>query len=217
MDNIPEPQPLPTHRFRNITGQRFNQLTVLHFAGRDVRGKLLWCCECDCGTRIVARGTHVTTGNTHSCKCKVLALHTTHGETHSAEYRSWQNIKTRTSNPNNLHYHNYGGRGISMCPEWKRSFSTFLADMGYMPGPGYTIERKDNDGNYEPKNCCWATRLEQAKNCRSNLLLTHKGQTKTAKDWARVVGLSPPTLYSRIRAGWTTERALETPAKKSRR
>jgi hypothetical protein len=106
----------------------------------------------------------------------------------------------------------YGGRGIKVCDQWLGSFENFLADMGERP-EGKFLERIDNNGNYEPSNCRWATRSEQARNRRTNHLITHNGVTQPLVAWAEQVGISRLTLRSRLREGWSTERALTEPAR----
>lgn len=121
-----------------------------------------------------------------------------HGLCLTPEYASWNNMKARCLNPKNKRWENYGGRGIKVCQRWDESFLAFLADMGRMP-KGYTLERKDNDGDYEPSNCLWIPKAEQMKNTSLTVKITINGETLCIKDWARKWGMPPPTLYSRWR------------------
>jgi hypothetical protein len=140
--------------------------------------------------------------------------HSKRGST-SPTYQTWRNMRSRCENPNVPAYKNYGGRGIAVCERWK-SFENFLADMGERP-EGMTIERINNDGNYEPDNCRWSTYLQQGRNRRANKYLTWNGETKAVSEWAEVVGIKDSTIYARLRMGWTTEDALTRPVRGLRR
>ena len=128
-----------------------------------------------------------------------------------AEYDIWRMMIKRCADPDDKHYHNYGGRGISVCRRWRASYRHFLADMGPRPSKGYSIERQDNDGNYEPGNCSWSTKREQDRNKRTNHWLTFNGQTLIITDWARLVGVRANVISARLKKGWSVERALTTP------
>jgi hypothetical protein len=147
---------------------------------------------------------------------------TTHGESQatgdSTEYRIWHTMKERCLNPNATGYATmYGGRGITICPEWRDSFEQFLADMGRWPSPGHSLDRIDNERGYEPGNVRWSTRSEQARNRRSNRLLTFNGETRCVAEWADVVGLTTTCILGRIKLGWPVERILTTPEGANRR
>jgi len=134
----------------------------------------------------------------------------THGMSSSPEYRAWRTMISRCKNPNASAYKNYGGRGISVCQRWVESFENFLSDMGRRPS-GLSIDRINNDGNYEPGNCRWATRTEQARNSRMAKPLTFRGETMCFSAWAERTGIHWLTLYKRIKRGWSVEKALVTP------
>jgi hypothetical protein len=128
------------------------------------------------------------------------------------EYQAWASARKRCFNPRDPSYPRYGGRGITMCERWN-SFEVFLEDMGARPGPGYSIDRINNDGNYEPSNCRWATGREQGGNKSSNRVIEWRGERRTVSDWARHVGLHVYTLTQRLDADWDVERALTTPSR----
>jgi hypothetical protein len=129
----------------------------------------------------------------------------------TAEYRIWVDMRHRCRNPNALNYHRYGGRGIKVCARWD-SFEAFLADMGPRPSPDYSLERKNNDGDYSPENCCWATRSEQMRNTRQAKPITWNGETLLIVEWAERTGIDPHRIYCRIYVeGWPIERALTEP------
>lgn len=130
----------------------------------------------------------------------------------SKEYTAWTAMKTRCYNKSVRSYKNYGARGIKVCDRWLL-YTNFLADMGRAPSPKHSLERKNNNGNYEPGNCKWATDEEQRINTSTLRRITLNGQTKTITHWAVFLGLKPKTLDNRLRVGWSIERALSEPTK----
>lgn len=141
----------------------------------------------------------------------------THGHTSSRggktvvspTYQTWNRMKDRVLNPNHEAYASYGGRGVKVCDRWLNSFENFLVDMGERP-QGTSIERRDNNGNYEPDNCYWATSKQQGRNKRTNLLLTFHGISRPACEWAERFFLPRHVVYDRVRKGWPIERVLFT-------
>lgn len=134
-----------------------------------------------------------------------------HGLSNTPEYVAWADMKRRCYDTAFKHYKDYGGRGITVCDTWRESFVAFLADMGIRPGPAYTLDRIDNMGNYEPGNCRWATRREQAGNRRHrrcSKMLTFEGETFDMKEWASRTGIPYTAIQQRIRRGWSVERTL---------
>lgn len=134
----------------------------------------------------------------------------THGATGTTEYQCWALIKGRCLNPKNPCFKDYGGRGIGMCEKWQSSFPSFLRDMGKRPAGG-EIERINNDGDYEPGNCRWATHQEQCWNRRSNRIIDHNGQSLPFTEWARRYGIPKTTLHSRLKRGIPFSEAIEHP------
>ena len=136
-----------------------------------------------------------------------------HGQTHP-NYRLWCNMIARCQTPSSASFHRYGGRGIEVCERW-HTFTNFAEDMGERPA-GTTLDRIDPNGHYEPSNCRWASRIQQSNNRANNVLLSYRGETKSATEWARELGLSPVTVQTRLRRGASVEAALQ-PVLKSKR
>jgi hypothetical protein len=202
-------------------GDRFGHLVVVEeLPQRTCPGgkrKRVMSCRCDCGEVRPVMLANLTSGNTTSCGCfrdKATGDRLrTHGKRHTTEFRVWSLMRNRCSNPRTLGYADYGARGITVCDRWRHAhggFENFLADMGPRPN-GTSLDRRDNDGNYEPGNCRWATRQEQARNKRSNVRLTVDGVTKTAVEWAEVVGIDAKIIRQRVANGWDARRAVMTP------
>lgn len=137
----------------------------------------------------------------------------THGLSYAPEYRAWQTMRLRCTNPDNAAYPDYGGRGIIVCPEWLNSVQQFVADMGPKPSPRHEIDRRDNDGPYAPWNCRWATRKVNCRNRRSNRILEFNGERLSLAEWCERLGLPRDTVHKRLAAGWTVDAALSTPVR----
>lgn len=201
---------------KNETGKKYGRWTVLE-RGKNAGSAATWLCKCDCGNQAVVRGAHLRSGNTRSCGClhrEIVAKSArTHGQRGLPEYGSWDHMIQRCTNPNNNKFADYGGRGIKVCQIWRDSFEAFYQDLGPRPSPGYSLDRIDNNGNYEPGNCRWATQRQQCHNTRSNRNFMHNGETLCLAAWARKVGINYNTLRSRLRCGWSVNKTLITPVK----
>jgi hypothetical protein len=203
----------------DLTGQRFGRLVAMEPSQhRTPRGrfKILWTCRCDCGGEAIATVDRLRSGETQSCGClqreRAAAAHFVHGGKGTDEYLIWKGMRQRCLNPRNPNFRSYGGRGITICERWQASFAAFLADMGPRPSPQHSIDRVNNDGNYEPGNCRWALRVQQLNNHRRSHRITFNGETHTVAEWARLVNIPVNHLAARLgRLGWSPDRALITP------
>ena len=206
-------------RMIDLTSQTFNRWTVIQREPNSARNQTRWLCRCACGTERVLYGMALRHGYSRSCGClkieETVRRSTKHGHSplngSSPTYHSWAGMIARCTNPKHSSYRRYGGRNISVCKQWF-DFVNFLADMGEKP-QGRSIERRDRHGNYEPKNCYWATPTQQARNKSNNTLLTLNGKTKTIAEWAEITGLHYSAISYRIHHGWSHERALTTPSR----
>lgn len=204
--------PNPPHKSNHpdFTGQRFGRLLVLS-KSPNRNGQPAYLCRCDCGVEKIIRSSQFFT-NTRSCGClsreNTSRRSITHGDSHSAvEYQIWNSMWNRCENAGNESYSRYGGRGIKVCERWLK-YENFLADLGRRPSRIYSIERKNNDGDYCPENCQWATLKEQANNRSTNHPITIGGVTRNISEWATEAGLSHEALSWRINRGWPEEDLL---------
>ena len=204
----------------NLTGQRYGRLVVLEESPIRKRHSVSWICKCDCGnitkplsSDLLRRG-HIKSCGCYSTEVRSLT-HKKHGKCGSRIYASYRDMLNRCYLTTRKSYKDYGGRGITVCDEWKDSFQAFYEwaiANGY--AEGLTIDRIDNDGNYEPSNCRWATDVEQGNNKRNNRLLTYEGKTLSLSQWAKEKRINVTTLHERLSRGWTLEQALTTPLKR---
>lgn len=203
--------------FIDLTGQKFDRLTVQSKSPvKGVAGKIQWICICECGNTVTTLGNSLSSGKTKSCGCKKVEAaietgkqNTTHGMRNSSEYISWSGMLARCHNPNDASYPRYGGRGIGVCSRWASSFENFYEDMGPKPGPEYSIERDDVNGNYEYSNCRWATDQEQANNRRNNVVHSVDGQSITSAELSRKVGMSRQAVQYHLDNGLSVEEVIK--------
>lgn len=199
----------------DLTGQRFGRLIVVGQAGRKY-SNVSWLCKCDCGAEIKLVGYSLKRGTTKSCGCLKKEFATEyakkHGMTGTAEYISWTQMLARCRNENNDAYPRYGGRGIKICGRWLESFENFYTDMGERPNKEYSLDRIENNSNYEPDNCRWATPTEQANNTRENIYLLFEGEKLTISEWERKQKMKRGTLWNRLYIlKWPLSEAILTP------
>lgn len=197
----------------DLTGEKYGRLTVVEFSHRDKNRRYYWSCKCDCGNIVIVSGNNLKSGNTKSCGClntlKRIQRKKTHGMYGTRIYRIWNGMIMRCTNQNIPIYNNYGARGISVCNEWRKfnNFYKWAINNGY--SDDLTIDRINNNGNYEPSNCRWVDYIEQANNTRRNLYIEYHGETKTLAQWSRILGFSYDLVKGRLYAGWSFEKAIQ--------
>lgn len=202
---------------KDLTGMRTGRLVVIRFDHRNKRGVAMWLCKCDCGNTTVLRSDHITGKRVKSCGCwikekmeKGLCHCTQDGESKTRLYSIWWGMKARCQPKGGLE--NYSGRGIKVCKEWDDNYKAFR-DWSLANGyeDGLSIDRINNDGDYEPSNCRWTTAYEQAWNKGNNLVFHYKGVQLQTRDIVTMTGLRYKTVWSRHKAGWTDDEIIETP------
>ena len=211
---------------RNLIGERFGKLIVIEEceSKKQPSGqiKTMWLCKCDCGNITKVTSSNLKRGNTKSCGClhkeKTAKINKKHNLTSTRLYRIWQNMKNRCLNQKIKAYKDYGGRGIKVCEEWLDKQNGFINFYNWAIDNGYTenltIDRIDNDGNYEPNNCRWATILEQSHNKRNCIKITYNNKTKHISEWAKEYNISRDCLWQRLYVlNWNIEKALLTKQK----
>jgi len=170
------------------------------------------CQISDCSKKRIARGwchMHYKRWQLHGSPEIIIVPQEYHGMVSTPEYRTWVHLKGRCNNPTDSRYADYGGRGIKVCTRWNNSFAAFYADMGKRP-KGKTLDRINNDKGYSPKNCRWATKIEQARNKKNNRVLCHDGESLCVSAWADRTGLSSYVILMRLKRGWGVDRTLTT-------
>lgn len=203
-------KPRYKHKGVDLTGQRFGKL-VAEKKVKIAYGKYKWVCKCDCGNITLVKTYHLVHGNIKSCGCEWRKASVTHGQTYTRLYYLWCAMKRRCQCETDGKYYRYGGRGIKVCEEWQ-SFAPFrewALSNGY--DDSLTIDRIDNNGNYEPLNCRWTTAEVQANNKSTNRYITHNVETHSLAEWSRNLGISYKLLYGRLKRGWSFEDAISIP------
>lgn len=188
----------------DLTGEKFGRLTVIGLDDKPGR-KTYWICQCECGNVKSVRSDSLKQGVIKSCGCLKkeqdktnLTANHSHKMSGTRLYEIWQGIKGRCYNPHDTRYHRYGGRGISVCDEWRESFETFCQwalKNGY--SDELTIDRTDNDGNYCPENCCWRNSKEQSNNRSTNINITIGNSTRTLTQWCEIFELDSKVVFAR--------------------
>ena len=199
------------HNFIDLTGASYGRLSVV--SRSENKGNLTaWNCICECGANVSVRASDLRNGTTRSCGClhkEVVSKNfTTHGKSKTNTYRIWASMMSRCTDINAINFKHYGGRGVSVCDEW-RNFDAFYRDMGERP-QGKSIERLNNNKNYSNDNCIWASRYTQSHNKRNNRDITFNGVTMHLSQWAESLNMTTSTLWKRLNRGWSVERALTT-------
>lgn len=204
--------------FKDLSGKKFGRLTALDYFRKGNR--IYWNCICECGNISKVQSSKLLSGAIISCGCykeehskDIGEVNKTHSKSNTRLYKIYQQMIARCYKEYSSKYSTYGARGINVCDEWLGengfvNFYNWAMDNGYRDN--LTIDRKDNNGNYCPQNCRWATAKEQANNTRSTVFLTYRGETKSASEWAEITGIRQGTLTRRKRDGWTDEQCIET-------
>ncbi len=207
----------------DLSGSRFGMLLVSKDAGNDAYGNSMWLCQCDCGNTKVIRGSKLKSGDAKSCWCaqhifteerckNISRSKIKHGLSGDRLYYIYDNMMKRCYSETSEKYPLYGGRGITVCEEWRNNRNAFF-EWALLNGydADLTIDRIDVNGNYCPENCRWSTQKEQANNMTNNHFLSHQGETHSIAEWAEITGIPASTLYARISKGWDPDIALSTP------
>lgn len=196
----------------NISGMVFGRLTAVEFASNTSAGKARWVCLCLCGKTKTVYSDNLVRGLTRSCGCLSGKGDPDRQRIRfPSEYSTWSSMKARCLNPKGKQWPDYGGRGIGICKEWVESFAAFYNHIGPKPSPLHSIDRINNNGNYEPGNVRWATRVDQQNNTRWNRLLTFNGKTQSIAMWSRELKISKEAIRGRLNRGWSAQETLTCP------
>ncbi len=194
---------------KKLIGKKFNRLTILEIRSRKNNTKIA-ICLCECGKETTTELSLVKGGHTKSCGCLQAETKLRHGFCGHRVYSIYKGMIRRCYSPNSSYYQIYGGRGITVCNRWRKGFKFFLEDMGLPPSTKHSIDRINNDGNYNKENCRWATIKEQARNKSKHVKITIEQKTKCLAEWCEIYKMKYPTVSARIKRGWNPEKALTT-------
>lgn len=204
----------------NLTGERYGRLVVQEKTTIRRSGQVVWLCRCDCGKYCKATTGDLRSGRHSSCGCYqkelVSKLMSTHGESKTRLYGIWCAMIKRCENKNGQGFENYGGRGISVCPEWRNDYVAFR-DWSMLNGysDNLSIDRIDVDGDYCPENCRWSDRYTQMNNTRRTRQFEYKSEVHTLREWSDITGISFTLLKGRLQRGWSFEKTLTTEKQKN--
>jgi hypothetical protein len=196
----------------DLTNQKFGRLIAMNEHGKSVSNRVTWLCQCDCGREKIVESKKLVSGHTKSCGCLNTERITKHGMSRTKIYNVWHDMINRTTNPLYKRWKDYGGRGITVCEQW-RKFENFYADMGGIP-QDMTLERINNDEGYNPNNCKWASYHEQFQNRRTTKIIEFSGEKLSLTEWAKKTGISLSTLRGRLKLGWSIESCFSTSVNK---
>ncbi len=195
-------------------------MSIVKELKNDRYGNRQMLCECACGNQKAVALSKLTSGNTKSCGCFKSDLrtqeNTIHGMAGSNLYKVWASMKQRCSNPHDKSFNDYGSRGIKVCRQWLdfKAFYKWAIANGYQKG--LTLERLDNNGDYDPSNCTWVPKAKQSGNRRNSRMISFHGETKTLSEWSRCLGLNREMLKYRLNQGWDVEKAFTIPSMKNK-
>jgi hypothetical protein len=204
---------------KDLVGFENGRLKVIRLSENKCGRAYKWVCLCSCGKQFEAIGTNISCGSTSSCGCYREELRKeltkTHGEagteTKTVEYETWIRMKARCYDTTNSRHKHYASKGISVCEEWRNDYAAFLAYVGRRPSLKHSLDRIDNDGNYEPGNVRWATKKQQTINRNVTIYLTYLDRTLTLEEWSVEVNIPVVTLSRRYHRGWSVEQVLFSP------
>lgn len=198
-------------KLRDLTGMKFGRLSVIERADPLGKKGVYWRCICDCGKECTVLGNALVTRHTKSCGCYLRETSNrpkSHGLSKTKEHAIWKAMRQRCNDKNASNYHRYGGRGIKICTEWNLfiNFYNWCQNSGFKDG--LTIDRIDNDGNYEPNNCRWVDKSTQGNNKSNNRKMMFNGELVSVTRVGSIIGIDRRTISYRLKSGWTDEQCV---------